>query len=161
MKISSRARHAVRLMLEVARLSDGKTPVQLSEVAKITGLSRRFLEQLAIALKSHSLLRGVCGRHGGYLLFRPSEEITIGNVLSAVAGPIQLSVCADDPTICMSSEFCSSRMVWALLQKRINQVLSDYTIADLLDSKWIRQIHFELESSSPPPETIEDIPARP
>ncbi|MCP4606505.1 MAG: Rrf2 family transcriptional regulator [Proteobacteria bacterium] len=153
MKISSRARHAVRLMLEVARLSDGQTPVQLSEVAKITGLSRRFLEQLAIALKSHSLLRGVCGRNGGYLLSRPSKEITIGNVLGAVTGPIQLSVCADDPAICMSSEFCSSRMVWALLQKRINQILSDYTIADLLDNKWIRQIHTELELSSQKPET--------
>ncbi len=145
MKISSRARHAVRLMLEVARLSDGKTPVQLSEVAKITGLSRRFLEQLAIALKSSSLLQGVCGRHGGYLLARKSEDISVGDVLGAVIGPIQLSVCADDPAICMSSEFCSSRMIWALLQMRINEVLREYTLADLLDNKWIRQIHEELE----------------
>ena len=144
MKISSRARHAVRLMLEVARLSDGVTPVQLSEIARITGLSRRFLEQLAQALKSHSLLVGVCGRNGGYLLSRPSEEITIGTVLAAVIGPINLAVCADDPAVCMSSEFCSSRMVWALLQKRVNSVLDEFTIADLLDSKWIKSVDAEI-----------------
>ncbi len=136
-------------MLEVARLSDGQTPVKMKDVASATGLSRRFLEQLVIALKSHSLLRGVCGRHGGYLLARQSNEITIGDVLTAVLGPIQLSVCADDPTICMSSDFCSSRMIWALLQKRINTVLSEYTIADLLDARLLNFMRQELDNESP------------
>ncbi|MCP4606018.1 MAG: Rrf2 family transcriptional regulator [Proteobacteria bacterium] len=146
MKISSRARHAVRLILEISRLGDGSNPVQLSEVAKITGLSRRFLEQLCILLKSHSLLIGVCGRNGGYLLARPSIEITIGDVLRAVIGPINLAVCAGDPTVCLSSEFCSSRMVWELLQKRINEVLDEYTIADLLDSKKMGSLRAQLPS---------------
>lgn len=144
MKISSRARHAVRLVLEIARFSDGRTPVQLSEVARVTGLSRRFLEQIAIALKSHALLVGVCGRNGGYLLARPSEKITIGDVLAAVIGPIQLAACADAENLCMSSEFCTSRKVWALVQKRVNDVLDEYTIADLLDSRWLQQVDLEL-----------------
>lgn len=144
MKISSRARHGVRLMLEVARLSDGRTPVQLSEISGITGLSRRFLEQLALSLKSHSLLRGVCGRHGGYVLARSSSDITIGDVMVAVVGPLSLSVCAEDASICMSSEFCSARMVWALLQHRIKQVLDEYSISDLLDGKKMKSIRAEL-----------------
>jgi Rrf2 family transcriptional regulator, cysteine metabolism repressor len=147
MKISSRARHAVRLMLEVARLSDGRTPVKLSEITQISGLSQSFLEQLVIPLKSHSLIRGVCGRNGGYLLSKPSGEITIGDVLSAVTGPISLAVCADDPAVCMSSEFCSSRMVWALLQMRITEVLNEYSIADLLDANTLKEIDRELLNS--------------
>lgn len=144
MKLSSRVRHAVRLMLEIARFSDGRTPVQLSDVSRVTGLSRRFLDQLAVGLKSHGLVTSVRGRGGGYLLARPSADISIGDVLIAVDGPIQLAVCADDPHICMSSEFCSSRMVWALLQFRIHRTLNEYTIADLLDTKKMKEIRAEL-----------------
>jgi len=144
MKLSSRVRHAVRLMLEFARFSDGRTPVQLSDVVEVTGLSRRFLDQIAVGLKSHGLVVAVRGRGGGYLLARPSAEISIGDVINAVDGPVQLAVCADDPHICMSSEFCSSRMIWKLLQLRINQTLNEYTIADLLDNKRLKAIRAEL-----------------
>jgi Rrf2 family protein len=141
-------------MLEIARFSDGRTPVQLSDVVEVTGLSRRFLDQLAVGLKSHKLVVAVRGRGGGYLLARPSEEISIGDVINAVDGPVQLAVCADDPHICMSSEFCSSRMIWKLLQHRIDQTLSEYTIADLLDSKRLKTIHAELvEGMRSPPDT--------
>lgn len=151
MKLSSRARHAVRLMQEISRYGGVDNPVQLSEVARVTGLSKRFLEQLAMPLKSHSLLKGFCGRNGGYCLARPADEITIGDVMTALMGPITLAVCAADPTICMSSDFCSSRLVWALLQSRIDQVLNEYTIADLLDRDWLRSIRQELVSSSTMP----------
>ncbi len=144
MKISSRARHAVRLMLEIARMSDGKTPVQLTEVSNLTGLSRRFLEQLTIALKSHSLLQGVCGRSGGYLLARPSSEISVGNVFVAVTGPVNLANCANSPETCEGSDLCESRLVWALLQQRMKSVLDDCTIADLLNAKWKKTIQEEL-----------------
>lgn len=144
MKISSRARHAVRLTLEVARMSDGQTPVQLSEIAKMTGLSRRFLEQLTIALKSHSLITGVCGRQGGYLLARPSSEISVGDVLVAVAGPITLATCAENPSSCEGNDLCESRIVWALLQKRLRSTLDKCTIADLLDPKWKQAVLEEL-----------------
>ena len=59
MKLSSSARHAVRLVLEVARRGGTHTPVPLSEIASVSGISTGFLEQLAIALKRHSLISGV------------------------------------------------------------------------------------------------------
>ncbi len=145
MKLSSRARHAVRLMLEVSRLGDGERPVQLSEIASATGLSRRFLEQLAIALKSHNLVKGVCGRNGGYLLARPAEDISIGDVLTAVLGPINLAVCAEDKALCMASDFCECRMIWVLLRERINALLNEYSISDLLDDDWLNTIRMQLE----------------
>jgi Rrf2 family protein len=140
-------------MLEISRLGDGEKPVQLSEVAKTTGLSKRFLEQLAISMKSHSLVTSVCGRKGGYLLARPGDEITIGNVLTAVMGPINLAVCAEDASLCLASEFCECRMVWVLLRERINSVLNEYTLADLLDKDWLETVRAQL----PLPELESDL----
>ena len=140
MKLTSRARHAVRLVLEVSRLGDGTHPVQLSKVARASGISKGFLEQLAMSLRTHRLLRGVSGRNGGYLLTRPADEITVGDVITAIAGPLDLTECADDPSLCMSAEFCECRLVWLLLKTRINNVLNAYTIADLLDEEWTHSV---------------------
>jgi len=146
MKLTSRARHALRLALEVSRLGGGERPVRLSEVSEVTGISKKFLEQLAMALKSHGLLRGISGRKGGYVLARPADRITIGEVLKAIMGPISLAVCTDEPSECMSSEFCECRMIWLLLEQRIRAVLDEFTLADISDAGWLGKIHAELEA---------------
>ena len=140
MKLTSRARHAVRLVLEISRLAEGQEPVQLSRVARVTGMSKAFLEQLAMGLRSHGLVRGVAGRKGGYRLTRPAAEITVGEVISAVVGPLDLTECTEDSSLCMSSEFCECRLVWQLLKVRINNALNAYTIADLQDREWLDSV---------------------
>jgi Rrf2 family protein len=127
-------------MVELARAGGEKKPVQLARVSEITAISRRYLEQLAIALKSHSLLRGVSGRHGGYLYAKPAASITVGDVLTAVNGPIRLATCVADPELCLRSEFCECRLIWMLIDRRINSILQEFTIADLLDP----QLHDDL-----------------
>lgn len=146
MKLSSRARHAVRLALEISRHGGSATPVQLSEVARVTGLSKKFLEQLAMALKSHSILKGIAGRGGGYLLARPADEITIGQVLTSVIGPIQLTDCIEESSVCLSGEFCECRLVWLLLRERINELLDEYTISDLTDGDWLCAMREQLRA---------------
>ncbi|UCG50750.1 MAG: Rrf2 family transcriptional regulator [Candidatus Latescibacterota bacterium] len=138
MRLSSRARYAVRLTLEVHRQGDTGDPVRLSDVAKATNISKSFLEQLAMALKSHCILRAICGRNGGYLLGRAANEITIGDVLRAVTGPIDLVT--EIPKDCATPDFCQSRLVWMLLEQRINQLLDDYTIADISDETSLESI---------------------
>jgi Rrf2 family transcriptional regulator, cysteine metabolism repressor len=140
MRLSSRARHAVRLAIEVHRRESDGAPVDLSQISRVTNISRRFLEQLAMALKSHSILKGISGRNGGYVLGRAAEDITIGDVLRAVIGPIDLAVCTDEPNDCMAAEFCESRLVWQLLRKRINDVLDEYSIADILNNQSLETI---------------------
>jgi Rrf2 family protein len=158
MKLSARARYAVRLMVELDRNGGRETPVHLGKISKITGISRRYLEQLAIALKSHSLLRGVSGRKGGYLLARPASKITIGEVLTSVIGPINLSVCVVEPEICMRSEFCSCRLIWTLLNRRVNTVLEDFSIADLSDQALLATVREQLIAEFNTDGT-EDLPA--
>jgi Rrf2 family protein len=140
MKLPARARHAVRLMVELDRLGASTRPVDLAKISSTTGISRRFLEQMTISLKSHLLLRGVAGRNGGYVFAKPAGAITIGAVLRAVNGPINMSVCVAAPETCLRSEFCECRLIWHLLQLRINRILDEVTIADLSDKRRMAHI---------------------
>ena len=150
MKLSSRARHALRLAVEVSRRRGEDRPVQLSEVARTTNMSRKFLEQLAAPLRSHLILRSISGRKGGFVLARPAEQITIGQVVAAMIGPIVLTDCADQPEGCMAAEFCECRLISLLLRQRILAVLDGCTLADLTDRNWVRATREELERGEPP-----------
>jgi len=157
MRLSSRARYAVRLTLEVHRRGEIGKPVRLSEVARVTNISRRFLEQLAMALKSHSILRGICGRNGGYVLGREADDITIGDVIRAVTGPIELASCNEEPSDCMAAEFCESRVIWKLLEQRVNDVLDEYSIADVLDRESLTSIRELLHPPESPDARVDRI----
>ncbi len=140
MKISSRAKYAVRLMVELDRQGALKRPIQLARISEKTGISKRYLEQLAIALKSHSLIRGVAGRNGGYMLIKTPDQISIGAVLKALNGPINLSLCVVEPSTCMRADFCECRLIWSLLTKRVNAVLEEFSIADLSDKSVMEEV---------------------
>lgn len=147
MKLSARARYAVRLMLEVHRLGGAGRPVRLSEIARSSGISRRFLEQLVMGLRNHSLLKGISGRHGGYFLSRSPSDISMREVITAVIGPISLAICVEDPDICSQSDSCECRLLWSLLQKRIDELLDQYSLADLGDKDILDPIRRQLEES--------------
>lgn len=147
MKLSTRPRYALRLMLEVARRA-GEGPVSLAEVSRQTHLSRPYLEQLALALRNARLVKGVCGKGGGYLLSRTPGEITVREILEAVMGPIAIVECVDDPASCMLAEFCECRPVYGLINQRIVEALSGFTLADLLDQDRVAKMRRELEHSA-------------
>lgn len=138
MKISTRARYALRMMLDIGRHGDRKTPVSLTLVAERTGISRGYLEQLALALRNARLVRAVAGRYGGYKLATKKADITIRRIIEAAIGPISVVDCVDEPDTCPRSEYCECRVVYALINKRVADVLEDFTLADLLDREMTR-----------------------
>ena len=77
MKLSTRARYALRMMVEITRQANGEKKVSLSQIARSSNLPRRYLEQLAIGLKKASLITGISGKGGGYIL-GPSHAIQAG-----------------------------------------------------------------------------------
>jgi Rrf2 family protein len=137
LKLSTRARYALRMMMDVARQGGEQHPVNLTGVAERCGLSHGYLEQLALALRAGQLLRAVSGRGGGYFLARRASEITIGHIVEATIGPISIVPCIDDPVSCDRNEGCECRLVYTLINHRIGEVLHAYTLADLLDSGWV------------------------
>ena len=145
MKLSTRGRYALRMMLDLAKNHGEEKPVSLTAIARRTGLSRGYLEQLALALRMAKLLRGVSGRSGGYRLARPAAQISIGEIIEATIGPVCLVDCLDDPESCVKSTNCECRLVYALINHRITEVLRSFTLADLLDPKGMSSVGRQLE----------------
>ena len=131
MKLSTRARYALRMMVEIAKQSKGGKNVSLSQVAESTDISRKYLEQLAIGLKNASLITGTSGKGGGYVLARPSEEIRIGQIVEAAIGPVNIVECVLEPDTCVAVDDCNCRRIYKRINERIVEVLDDYSLADL------------------------------
>jgi Rrf2 family protein len=137
MKLSTRARYTLRMMIDMARHGGMDTPVSLAAVASRTDLSRGYLEQLATGLRRARLLRGVAGRKGGYRLAKPASEIRIGDVIEASIGPVCVVDCVLEPSICARAGRCETRALYCLVNHRIADALADLTLADLLDPAWV------------------------
>ena len=140
MKLSTRARYALQIMVAVSRNSSGRQPVSLTTVAKQTQISKRYLEKLVIALKKASLLRAVPGRNGGYLLARPAGDVPLGRIIEAGIGPINIVDCVKRPEVCLKADLCECRLVYILINKRITQALNEYSLADVTDNRWREKI---------------------
>jgi len=138
MKISTRGRYALRMMLDVARNGGRDAPVSLASVSERTGISHGYLEQVALALRSARLVRGVAGRHGGYKLSSPPGKITIRQIIEATLGPVCVVDCVDEPEACPRADYCECRIVYAMINLRIGEVLEEFTLADLADPSWMK-----------------------
>lgn len=134
----------MRAMITIARDADQDRPISLEKVANSTEISRRYLEQLVIALKGAALIRSVSGRRGGYFLQKPAGEIKIGEVIEAAIGTINVVDCVDLPEMCMKSDACECRLIYRLINKRIREVLNELTLADLSDSARLSAVALEV-----------------
>ena len=131
MKLSTRARYALRAMIIITQKGKDGVPVNLGVVAEHTGISRRYLEQVSIALKAAGLLKGVSGKHGGHLLGRPASEISLLEIVEAAIGPINVVECAANPEACSRNQSCDCRSLYRLLNSQLAQTLGGFTLDDL------------------------------
>jgi len=122
-------------MMVVARESGDGKPVSLGLVAERTAISRRYLEQVAISLKNAGLLRAVSGKNGGHLLAKPMGEISLGEIVEAAIGPINIVQCVCEPDDCMRSEGCECRRLYVLINQQIKDAFNSYTLSDLAERK--------------------------
>jgi Rrf2 family cysteine metabolism transcriptional repressor len=136
-KVSSRAHYGLRAMTELAK-AYGSGPLALSEIARVEGLPAAYLEQLVAELRKAGLVGGVRGLHGGYTLTRAPSQITVGEVVRALEGPIAPVECtAEDYAAgsCQREPDCLSRAVWQRVKESIDAVLDATTLQDLLDGR--------------------------
>jgi Rrf2 family protein len=147
MKIRTRARYSLRMMMTIAKLSDNGDTVGLGEVANHCGISRRYLEQLVSALRNASLVRAVPGRGGGYALARDADRIKVREIIEAAIGPIAIADCLGETEDCLQSDFCSCQALWKLINYRITSVLDEYTLADIMAPDWRQRILREIPAA--------------
>ncbi len=119
-------------MLELSHASAEGVPVSMGVVATRAGLSRPYLDQLAMAMRNAALVRGRSGRNGGYMLARPADKILLLEIVEAAIGVVSITDCVYDQSACTRSEFCACRGVWLRINDRIRGVLEEYTLADLV-----------------------------
>lgn len=134
MKLSTKGRYGVAAMYDLA-LHYGKGPIALKHIAMRQGISEHYLEQLIGALRKAGFVKSVRGAQGGYALTKDPSQITVGDVIRVMEGPIAPVDCLlDDPadnTYCERAGTCVTRGVWEKLRDSINLVLDSITLADL------------------------------
>lgn len=144
MRLSTRARYTLRMMVTIARRTKEGKAISLNDVSEATRISRRYLEQLAIVLKNASLIRGRTGKRGGYLLTRSPEKIRIGQIIEAAIGPINIVDCVRQPEMCLESDLCECRPVYQTINERIINALDDLTLNDLVDRPQRQNLSWDL-----------------
>ena len=132
MKVSTRVRYGVRLMLELA-LNYGSGQMRLRDIAQRQEVSGKYLEHLVAALKAAGLVRGMRGRHGGYVLARPPSEIPLNEIHAALEGSLAPVECVDDPEVCSREKLCVARDIWCEVTNAMRKVLESTTLQDLVD----------------------------
>ena len=137
MKLSTRGDYAVRALLELA--ADGEREcMPLGELAERTGIPPKYLEQILMRLRAARVVSAKRGAHGGYLLARPPGEVTVGEVVRVMDGPLAPSLCASQTAHaacpayrCPSEESCVMRGLWLEVREAIAGILDHTTFGDL------------------------------
>ncbi len=131
MKLSKRGQYATRAMLQLA-LKEDKGPMSLREIAESENISEQYLEQIFRDLRKAGLVQSIRGAHGGYQLANKLEDISVGDILVAVEGPIVPVDCLARRSSCERAEGCTTRAVWLALQQSILEVLNQNSLADMV-----------------------------
>lgn len=133
MKISTKGRYALRLMLDIA-LNGTENPVRIKEVAARQEISVKYLEQIVSALVKAGYLRSLRGAQGGYQLMYPASKYTVGNILRVTEGSLAPVDCLEgDEVSCDRAENCVTLRLWRELREAIHGVVDKYTLQDLID----------------------------
>jgi Rrf2 family protein len=132
MKISTKGRYALRLMLELASSSDNST-VTLKTISAKQGISKKYLELIITTLSRAGFVKSLRGPQGGYRLSRPAEEYTVGMILRQIEGSLVPVICMEDePNLCPRKTTCVTLDVWKQIDDAVNNVVDHITLADLV-----------------------------
>ena len=129
MKLSTRGRYGARASLELA-LRYGSGPVMVREIAEHQEISERYLEHILNSLRASGIVRSTRGAHGGYELAKPPSDITLGDVVRSLEGPLDIMSCTHDQD-CRRAVGCVTMEVWREVREAIEGVLDGVTLEEL------------------------------
>lgn len=135
MKISTRGRYAVRVMLDLALHNTGEC-IKAKEIAARQGISEKYLEQIIAILNKAGYVKSVRGAQGGYRIAKAPEEYTVGMILRLTEGSLAPVACLEENYgTCERCDICETLEVWKEVYEAINKVVDNVTIADLLERR--------------------------
>lgn len=132
MKISTKGRYALRIMLDLAVLGKDE-PVRVKDIAKRQDISVKYMEQIITILTKAGYLRSSRGPQGGYRLAKAPKEYTVGMILRLTEGDLSPVACMEEsPNVCRRQEYCVTLRLWKELDAAIRGVVDKYTLEDLV-----------------------------
>lgn len=135
MKISTKGRYALRLMLDLALNNNGE-PVQIKDISARQDISNKYLEQIVSALNKAGMVRSIRGPQGGYMLAKKPEAYTVGDILRVMEGSMAPVSCLEfEDNTCPRESTCATLMVWKKLDEAIKGVIDSITLADLVEEQ--------------------------
>ena len=145
MIISTKGRYGVRAMFVLARRYKTGELTSIKYIAEEQGISDQYLEQLFAKLKSAGYIESVRGQKGGYRLSKVPKDISIGQILRVLEGPLAPSECViKDSKVCAKTEHCTTYMMWETVYNGINRVVDSYSLADMVsDYEKNEKLHLE------------------
>lgn len=133
MKISTKGRYALRLMLDIA-MNDEAGPVRIKDVAARQEISDKYLEQIVSVLNKAGYVRSIRGPQGGYRLVRKPEEYTVGMILRLTEGSLAPVNCLEyEENDCPRQQQCATLKLWEMLDEAIKGVVDHVSLADLVE----------------------------
>lgn len=139
MKISTRGRYAVRVMLDLAANQTGEYS-KVKEIAARQDISEKYLEQIISILNKAGFVKSIRGAKGGYRIGKEPSYFTVGMILRLTEGSLSPVACLDDAiNECERCDTCETLSVWKELDQAISNVVDKTTIADLLVKQQVRE----------------------
>ena len=143
MRMSTRGRFGLRSLIHLASRYNNE-PVSVSEIAREMDVSPDYLMQLFTNLRREGLLESVRGPRGGFKFARPIDQITVGDIVRSVEGPLSLVFCVIEERpgyvtedgngrLCPRAPTCVSRLCWVYLTKKLVDLLDSLTLTDVLE----------------------------
>jgi Rrf2 family protein len=131
MAVSTKGRYALRMVVDLAEHSnDGY--IALKDIAERQSISKKYLEQIVVALNKGGIVTANRGFAGGYKLNKPTNKITVGDILRITEGNMAPVACVNGGQ-CDRIEECATFFVWKGLNKVVNEYLDSISIQDILD----------------------------
>ena len=138
MKISTRGRYALRLMIDIG-MNDKDNPVRIKDIAQRQEISEKYLEQIVSVLNKAGYVRSSRGPQGGYRLARAPKDYTVGDILTLIEGSLAPVACLDTPVNeCPREAVCPTLILWKKIDDAVHGVVDSITLEDLL--KWQDQL---------------------
>ena len=133
MKISTKGRYALRLMLDLA-MNEAGEPIRLKDVAERQDISDKYLEQIISVLNKAGYVKSTRGAQGGYVLKKAPEEYTVGMILRLTEGSLAPVACVEDEeNTCERCASCATMKLWRKVNDAVNDVVDTVTLKDLVE----------------------------
>jgi Rrf2 family cysteine metabolism transcriptional repressor len=134
MKITFKGDYALKSMLDLAFHYGGGEVVPLSDISGRQNIPAKYLEQIMLVLKGAGYVSSRRGAGGGFSLTRPPEQITVGEIVRLIEGPIEPISCAkaEHDSECGEEACCAFREVWVKVTESVSEIIDTVTFADVM-----------------------------